>query len=885
MGQNVKRLRLNAESSKKIHSWFGTKESIKFIPNILLNMSQNQSRLFIETYLKAEGFENCKIATSDPEVLDGLQQILVNAGYGSTVLTRKPTIGKKLIFVLRIIKHKDSYIQQIKKVNYSGVIWCPNTANETVIARRNGKVFITGNTPFTNVTMDLKVPSYMKDEPVIVGGIPQKETYKDFQEEMDLFNKAFAEVMIEGDASGRVFTFPIPTYNITKDFEWDNPNYELIWEMTAKYGIPYFSNFVNSDMKPEDARSMCPLAGDEKVLIKSSRGRGLEFGEIRNIFKSASKNEQYEIFSDGKFIKGKFNRFENQEMIKIILSNGHEIKMSKEHLNFVCDKNNETIVKGKELNTNLYLPYSLNQLEGSGGNKELGFFVGAYAGDGSFDGETSVIFSLENNFKKELIQKLKKIGENYFGAHSSIIEDKKTRLVTLKIHSKAAVGLCKDFVDDKQREKHYNARLFDMSKEFRAGVLEGHYETDGGNKNRIYTSSKKMVQSLNMLSATLGTTTSVFTDDRKERFGEEPNYSVLIYQLNRESYGDFWFKKNGKLWIKIKEILPIKNDTAYCFEVETGTPIFTVGSGILTHNCRLRLDQTELRKRGGGLFGANPQTGSIGVVTINMPRLGFTSIDENDFFRKLEYLMELSKESLEIKRKSIEKLTEVGLYPYSKFYLRHVKERFNHYWKNHFATIGLLGMNEAITNFMQGETIATPKGREFATKVLDFMRKKLEEYQKETGNIYNLEATPGEGTTYRFARMDKTKFGRIQVANEPAVKLGAKPYYTNSTQLPVKYTQDIFEALNLQDELQCKYTGGTVFHGFVGEKINPEMVKILIKKISDKYHLPYFTITPTFSICPIHGYISGEHDFCPKCDDEIAHEKEMTKGGANETKN
>jgi len=546
MGSDVKRLRLDANSSRIIHSWFGTRDSLKFVPQILLNMSQRQSKLFMETYLRADGFENCKIATTDPEILDGLQQIAVNSGYGFTVLTRKPTIGKKIIYVLRLIEHQETYIQEIKKINYSGVIWCPNTDNETVVARRNGKVFITGNTPFTNVTMDLEVPSYMRDEPVIIGGVPQKETYKEFEEEMKLINRAFAEVMIEGDASGRIFTFPIPTYNITKNFDWSNPEYQLIWDMTAKYGIPYFSNFVNSDMKPEDARSMC---------------------------------------------------------------------------------------------------------------------------------------------------------------------------------------------------------------------------------------------------------------------------------------------------------------------------------------CRLRLDQTELRKRGGGLFGANPQTGSIGVVTINMPRLGFTSIDETDFLRKLEYLMELAKESLEIKRKTIETLTEQGLYPYSKFYLRHVKERFNQYWKNHFATIGLLGMNEAITNFMPGENIATLRGKDFAEKVLDVMRKKLEEYQKETGNIYNLEATPGEGTTYRFARMDKKRFGRILVANEEAVKGGAKPYYTNSTQLPVSYTRDLFEALDLQDKLQCKYTGGTVFHGFIGEKIDGDAVKLLVKKISDKYHLPYFTITPTFSVCPIHGYLSGEHKFCPKCDDDIAQEK------------
>ncbi len=398
-------------------------------------------------------------------------------------------------------------------------------------------------TPFTNVTMDLKVPDYMKNEPVIIGGKPQKETYKEFQNEMDVFNRAFAEVMMEGDANGRVFTFPIPTYNITRDFDWDSPNYDAIWEMTAKYGIPYFSNFINSDMKPEDARSMC---------------------------------------------------------------------------------------------------------------------------------------------------------------------------------------------------------------------------------------------------------------------------------------------------------------------------------------CRLRLDQTQLRKRGGGLFGANPQTGSIGVVTINMPRLGFTSTDEQNFFEKLNNLMELAKESLEIKRKTIEKFTEIGLYPYSKFYLRKVHQRFGEYWKNHFATIGLLGMNEAIMNFMPGENIATPRGRAFAEKVLDFMRKKLEEFQNETGNIYNLEATPGEGTSYRFARIDKQRLGRIIAANEKAIRdKNAKPFYTNSTQLPVDYTDDLFEALELQDHLQIKYTGGTVFHSFIGERLPKENIKLLIKKIAERFNLPYFTITPTFSVCPKHGYLAGEHRYCPKCDAEL----------------
>lgn len=392
--------------------------------------------------------------------------------------------------------------------------------------------------PFTNTTMDLVPPDIIANEHVIIGGKIMKEQYGEFQKEIDLFNKAFAEVMSEGDAKGRVFTFPIPTYNITKDFDWDNPVLEPIWNMTSKYGTPYFANFINSDMKPEDARSMC---------------------------------------------------------------------------------------------------------------------------------------------------------------------------------------------------------------------------------------------------------------------------------------------------------------------------------------CHLRIDQRELRKRGGGFFAANPLTGSIGVVTINMPRIGYFSKTKKEFFNRLSEKMDLAKKSLEIKRKILERFTENNLYPFAKYYLNSIKKRFGGYWRNHFSTIGLIGMNEACLNFL-GKDITTKEGREFSIRVLDFMREKLMDYQNETDNIYNLEATPGEGATFRLAKTDKEKFPEIICANEEAFKNGAAPYYTNSTQLPVGYTDDIFEALDLQDELQTKYTGGTVFHGFVGEKLpDGESSKILVKKIAENYRLPYFTITPTFSICQQHGYISGEHETCPEC--------------------
>ena len=393
-------------------------------------------------------------------------------------------------------------------------------------------------TPFTNITLDLECPKHMADNPVIIGGEMQDTTYGEYQEEMNMLNKALLEVLSEGDANGRVFTFPIPTVNITKDFNWDNPVIESLWEASAKYGIPYFSNFINSDMDPEDARSMC---------------------------------------------------------------------------------------------------------------------------------------------------------------------------------------------------------------------------------------------------------------------------------------------------------------------------------------CRLRIDNRQLEYRGGGLFGSNPMTGSVGVVTINLPRLALKSKNEKEFFKGLAELMDMAKDSLETKRKVLERLTDANLYPYTKFYLRNIKQRFNQYWKNHFSTIGLIGTNEAALNLL-GVDIGTEKGKAFAEKTLDFMRDRLVEYQKETGNNYNLEATPAEGTTYRLAQLDKASFpDRAHFANGIGAEVKC-PFYTNSSHLPVNYTDDLFELMDLQDNLQTKYTGGTVIHFFLGERMDdPQTLKRLVKTICENYKLPYFTFSPSFSICKNHGYIVGEHPECPNC--------------------
>jgi len=320
-------------------------------------------------------------------------------------------------------------------------------------------------------------------------------------------------------------------------------------------------------------------------------------------------------------------------------------------------------------------------------------------------------------------------------------------------------------------------------------------------------------------------------------------YPIPTYNITR----DFeWDSENAKLLFEMT--------------AKYGTPYFQnfINSDLNPNDvrsmcCRLQLDKRELRKKGGGLFGADELTGSIGVVTINLPRIGYLTKTKREFFERLNHFMRLAKESLVIKRKVINRLMGNGLFPYTKRYLKH--------FDNHFSTIGINGMNECLLNFM-GKDITTPEGRAFAVEVLDFMRKKLADYQEETGDLFNLEATPAESTSYRLAKHDKKRYPDIITSGDN------EPFYTNSTQLPVNWTTDIFEALDLQEELQCKYTGGTVFHGFLGEAIDDwKTCRDLVKAIAYNYRIPYFTITPTFSICPIHGYLKGEHFYCEKCAD------------------
>jgi len=796
-------------------------------------------------------------------------------------------------------------------------------------------------TPFSNCTLDLKVPDFIKDQPVIIGGEPKDVTYKDFQEEMDIINRAFLEVMIEGDAKGRVFTFPIPTYNITKDFDWNNPNISLLWEVTAKYGIPYFSNFINSSLSPEDARSMC-LFEEEEILVKDSKGikkrkikevvhdyGPLKFDQDGWVECNSSNLRVLSLnYETGKTEWTKVKNFlkvQDKTLITIETEDGKQIKVSEKHLVPILTSSGLVYKLAKDINPNDYL-LSLKGSEVLNNNyqriddlildEKASRILGYFTADGNY------LFEARKNIKtykepkglqftfnaetKENLQELKELIKEVFQVETKEKKDPRYNSYYLYIYD--AILARKLYNAGFKKYGHLPDILFNSPKTVLESFLYFYFKGDGYERDKeIHINDRELSRDLVILYSLIGK--PVTYTERKNSQVIHLQHKISEVKINghlntptlAERIPGFLAKSTylvpglskskmvgvatlekyeaqTEQTLKIKEsdyyIVRVKNVMKelflsplnfYDFELENNH-LFVHSLGTITHNCcRLRLDTKLLARRGGGLFGSSPLTGSIGVVTINMPRLGYLSKDEDEFIERLERLMVLAKQSLEIKRKVLERFTERDLYPYSKYYLREIKRRFGEYWKNHFSTIGLVGMNEACLNLF-GKDIASREGQKFTLKVLNFMRNKLIEFQEATDNNYNLEATPAESTSYRLARIDKEKYPEIICANEEEYRKGASPFYTNSTQLPVNFTDDIFEALDLQDDIQTMYTGGTVFHIFVGETLgDPESIKTLIKKICQNYRLPYLTITPTFSVCPSHGYIAGEYYSCPQC--------------------
>lgn len=737
--------------------------------------------------------------------------------------------------------------------------------------------------PFSNITLDWMCPSDLKDMPAIVGGEYQDFTYGDCQPEMDKVNRIFMEVMLEGDANGRGYQYPIPTYNITKEFDWEHPNCELLFSMTAKYGTPYFSNFVNSDLNPEDIRSMCCFDGSQKVLVRRTKN-GVEEVSFSELWdrRYTSKDVNYQVFHNGNFLRGKLVQLPGKALYKVTTVNKKELLVTEDHIN-PTDRGDVATI---DLSTDDYLLFSTRASQtfpevDNGLTYEDGFLIGMYLGDGSMgrggennDVEYTVHLSLnEEKYNSNLHIIEKAVSHIDVDANVGLGKPYHNTYPT-RINSKRVAGFIREYVDGEYaQDKRLNLNLLMQSEEFRWGIIDGYYATDGGNSNRIYTTSLGLVEDMEALFTSLGIATTIDVSDRtdepviireKEYTRNFPLYCIRWYSSsNKRNYVNLFKTKNNSVYFKIASIekLDILPEYVYCFEMEDQEePYFTLPNGIITHNCRLSLDKRELRKRGGGLFGSDEFTGSIGVVTINLPQLAYLAKStvlvsksrEEVFLDNISDVMELAKESLEIKRSKLNEWFDAGVYPYTKRYLT-MK------FKNHFNTIGLVGMNEACLNLI-GKDLTTKEGHKLAENVLNFMRDKLLQFQQETGNLYNLEATPAESTSYRLAMHDKKNFPDIITSGEDV------PYYTNSSQLPVGYTENLIDALDMQEPLQIKYTGGTVFHVMLGEKINDwKSCRNLVKMICNNYKIPYISISPVYSICTDHGYLSGEQIVCPTC--------------------
>ena len=756
-------------------------------------------------------------------------------------------------------------VVDVEWYDYEGKVWCPSTDCTFWVAKNGNSIFITGNTqtPFTNITLDWTCPEDLKDSQPIIAGEEMDYTYSELQPEMDMINKAFIEVMIKGDAHGRLFTFPIPTYNITPDFPWGSENTKLLFEMTAKYGLPYFQNFLNSDLKVGDVRSMCPLTGDTEIWCRTTKGtHKLQIQEMYRNFHRGLKYEFYEVWDGYRWCKASVNKQYDSKVYEITLGNGDVVKMGSKHLQYVPEL--KSSITAEYLKVGMFLPYNskpmnIDVVEGS---KLAGEIVGIFAGDGSFDGD-GVVFSLSSEMKDDETEE--KIRSFFNPLGIVVLKRVKGGLRTLWV-GKGSADFIRRFISGTALNKKFEKKVFTLSNSFLEGVLNGFRLTDGSrSRSRLYTSSRFLVNDLVSIASLVGRKHSVVYEDKREgRLGENVNYRVDLPL--RESYGDLFKCIDNFDCYPIKKISLISDNKKplYCLEVQNDSHLFTLANGLLTHNCRLQLDLREIKKRGGGLFGSGEQTGSIGVITINCARLGYLfKNDITGLYKRLDELMNIARNALEQKRKSLNKWMEQGLYPYSKRYLGG--------YNTLFSTIGINGVNEMIRNFTNDEhDITDDYGQKFAMSLMDHINEVLKQFQVETGNLYNLEATPGEGTTFRFAKEDKKRYPDIIQAGKPEA-----PYYTNSTQIPVGYTNDPFTALNLQEGLQRRYSGGTVVHLYMGEAMSSsDSCKTLVKRVLENYHIPYLTITPTFSICPKHGYISGEHKYCPICDEELTSPKQ-----------
>lgn len=876
-GSTVNKYVFHSDSARKLTKLVGRKTRIdeKF-----LNMNREKSQLFLDTWMAHDGQEEKHILQFDTlAIAKGLQHIAVNACKTSSIVK----IHKSQYVKLRGVEMLG--VKQIQQIDYDGEVWCPSLTMGTAIFRdKNGGVFISGQTqtPFTNLTFDWVCPEDLKKEKPVVGGKECDFFYGDLQKEMDMINKAYIEIMLEGDKNGRVFTFPIPTYNMTKEFDWDSENSTLLFEMTAKYGLPYFQNFINSELKPNMIRSMCcRLQLDLRELLK--RGNGL-FGSAEQ---TGCYDEETEVLTrqGWKFWKdvtmedefctlSRSRKIEYQRPIRLFKKkySGKMIHFNTRNLDLKVTPNHNMLIENQKgelsliradkyaFSSKIYhngIPkrgiwvgkkqdlFELKGIEGTKysfgheypytspdrtfDTKDWMAFLGIFLSEGWYSKIKNrnkdylfIISQKKPHVRKQIKELFKRMGIHY---NEKIVKN------GFGVHCKTLHSYLKQF--GLQKVRFIPREVLELDKEYLEilyhWLMLGDGSVSKNGQETYYTCSKQLASDVQELIIKLGYGSRITTKDKL--YHGKIN---RIYEVSKHV-------KSDKYWIQTHKKIEVEDycGKIYCAEVPNHTLI--------------------VRRNGKATWCGN----SIGVVTINCARLGYLfKGDKESLYNRLDYLMDLARNSLELKRKTLKQNMDRGLYPYIKRWLGTLR--------NHFSTIGVNGINEMIRNFTNDkEDITTEKGHAFAVEFLDHVRAKLLSYQSEQGTMYNLEATPAEGTTYRFAKEDKKRFPDIIQAGTPS-----NPYYTNSSQLPVGYTDDPFEALEMQDDLQRKYTGGTVLHLYMNEAISSsDACKKIVKRALTNFKLPYITITPTFSICPIHGYIKGQHEYCPKCDAELLAKK------------
>ena len=736
-------------------------------------------------------------------------------------------------------------VREVKNENVE-CVWCPTTTYGTFVCMNDaGQVFLTGNCPFTNITLDWTVPNLLKENFPTCGDMhifsdiesdPELEkeaenrgtelhlmTYKDFVPEMKMIQRAYFEVMTEGDSTGQPFTFPIPTVNITEEFDWDDENCKYLFDNAAKIGSPYFQNFIGSQYKrnpetgelderdpnaynPDDLRSMCPLTRDTLVLVRSNKGA--YWSSVGDIYIRSSKGSKYECFYNGTWVNCKGIKAGKQYVNEIKLANNRVYKMGDYHLQPVLRDNNLITISAKYIKLGDLIPFNNMEVESGGPDSSysLGYAVGAYLGDGSKN-DTGITYSLCAFEKDDETQRILEEFWSSLGFNVTVTVTK-NNVRFVKIGAGSYDVISRFVHNGTALTKGIKHDIVSQSVEMRRGIIAGYIATDGSReKSRIYTSSPRMVDDLIMLFNSVGMKAyKAFTDNRTCRLGSNPNYMVS-YIKERENRKGKYKTVDGQLYWYVTEVNRTNElQDMYCLQTDSEPHLFTLADGLITHNCRLQLNKAEIResikKRGGGLFGSDSKTGSIGNVTINLARLGYLyKGDEQGLLNRLDELMDLAKESLESKRKFILEMMERGLYPYT--------SRYIHSLDTFFSTIGINGANEMIRNFTNDKhNIVDDYGQAMAMRLLTHIRERMEMYKTTTGNLWNLEASPGEAACHKFAREDAKRFPDIIQAGTPK-----NNYYTNSTQLPVSYTNDPFAALEKQDDLQCMYTGGCVEAG------------------------------------------------------------------------